>query len=231
VVYWLAMFTAIAVGVIILARELWGFICDTSHAEKLILLMAPPLCGAPLLKDLIDISRLESGASLQVSSFNLPVLLVFVGGCGYLYCAVRMALRRVRAEGLKESGFLHDAPIALAAMIGGYFVWTALVHTMFFYTPHEDAGVLNAKLIAAPELAQEVGASDIQCDSATVLVKFQNEDTATYRCPTSVVFGINSSQPYVPWPHYVDGKSSTLQKWHEKLQRGEETKGSSDANS
>lgn len=89
-----------------------------------------------------------------------------------------------------------------AVIAGIYLVYTVVDHWMFFADP-EKTGIT-------------VVVEEIHDMSCTTMTLFRMEDArAVYRCPSGMVFGYLTAQPFAPWPSYVEGRSVDLKNFIE----------------
>lgn len=88
--------------------------------------------------------------------------------------------------------------ITALAVVGGLYVSLAVIdHWVFFWD--EKSGYASTKFL---------GIDEIKCDSMVLMRLIDN--TAEFRCPTNLVFGGSSHQPFAPWPSYTEGRSAKL---------------------
>lgn len=88
---------------------------------------------------------------------------------------------------------------ASCVVLGLYVSGAALDHLMFF-RKGQLSGFADAR---------SLGVADVDCEIAVVRLQ---EDGADYRCPHSVVLGMESAAPFAPWPSYTSGHSVQLPK-------------------
>jgi len=87
----------------------------------------------------------------------------------------------------------------------GAFIASALLAFIFanslWFVSHRDA------FIASPVL---LGEGEEDCDAPAFLVRYHPDAPSEWRCPTGVVLMGESSQPFLPWPDYRQGKSRQM---------------------
>lgn len=96
--------------------------------------------------------------------------------------------------------------IAPAGFISAVIIFCTYANNIIYVWP-DNTGIVN---ITAIRTISEI--SDINCNADYILVKYpDNPNVATeWRCPIDIIFFINSSKPFIPFPDYISGKSSEL---------------------
>ncbi|CAM5562739.1 hypothetical protein [Eoetvoesiella caeni] len=96
------------------------------------------------------------------------------------------------------NGMLQIGMPALTLFCSAYLCFTVGDHWEFF-KDEMNSGFVDASFIQS---------QDVSC-SGVVLVQFQDE-TALYRCPSTIVLGSRADVLFVPWPAYTQGTSRDL---------------------
>lgn len=136
---------------------------------------------------------------IPADSVNYTVVDALISGM-LTTCIFTWKLSKInRGEGDQSLGSWRSGLSVCALVAGLYVCFTAIDHWWFF-RDSEHSGVTNARFM---------GADDVQCGDALVLVRIDGED-AVYRCPTSIYLGPFTSNPFVPWPSYEEGRSHQL---------------------
>lgn len=88
--------------------------------------------------------------------------------------------------------------ISLWAVLGGlYMCGTVADHYWFFRDP-DHSGIADASLAGG----------DVSC--RTMLLSRIDGNAVVYRCPNMFEFGRDYAEPFVPWPSYVEGRSTRM---------------------
>jgi hypothetical protein len=151
------------------------------------------LAAAPLMYALYNGFRMEAGGLPADISMTVPVSLLLAGGVwGVGFYGLRI-LRGIQVR----SG-------VLAVMAGMLLSFIAIDH-LWFFRDNDQSGIVNAVLL------KQLGyPTDVDCNRF-VLVSNIRAESATYRCPNSVAIGgAFVSDPFVPWPSYTEGESTSL---------------------
>ncbi|HGM8087200.1 TPA: hypothetical protein ACKP9S_003571 [Pseudomonas aeruginosa] len=160
---------------------------------------------------------------LPALAFTLPVTMVILGVLGgsswgidmgrivvYAVLAASLVLLVQGLLGLRKA--LNSRNMAfwpmgrvvvliLAAAVGSM---SAVKHLAFFSSPQD--GLANIGILR--EIADLSDMKD--CKSSIALVQFRETGPLTYRCPSLLIFGHDTQQPFIPWPDYVEGSSQGL---------------------
>ncbi|MGP0171313.1 hypothetical protein ACSVIJ_05445 [Pseudomonas sp. NCHU5208] len=166
--------------------------------EPLLLGVISLLFMAPVLSMILEI---DAPTSFDIPTGRTSVYLLGLGAVvctGYAsYCWQRAA----SAEGRLFWPTGKVVVLSCAAVVG---MVSAFQHLSFF--SNDKAGWADVRVL------KEIG--DIQdmqaCVSPVALVQFEDAAPFGYRCPESVMFNSFASEPFVPWPDYVDGESEAL---------------------
>lgn len=154
-------------------------------------------------------------------AFSLPVYVLFLDGEGswtydhnriVVYVVLAASLIFLAQAGLgarsvlqgKKLGFWATGRIVVLLFAGIVGSISGIKHLTFFSSSQD--GFANVGMIR--EIAD---LSDMKaCTSSIALVQFRDAGPITYRCPSLLMFGRDTQQPFIPWPDYVEGSSQNL---------------------
>lgn len=167
------------------------------------LAMAMALCFmAPVLSMFVYIVQADAGAAQTVEGVRRSVYLVLLGSLlavAYAYLLFRRTPQDARCQFWSTGRLLLFTGIAVVGGVSAY------KHLTFFHSPKD--GVANVGFMQ--ELAQIKDMPN--CERGVAFVQYREDDgPLTYRCPTSLMFGALTSQPFAPWPDFEDGESLDL---------------------
>lgn len=168
-----------------------------------ILAMAMTLCfSAPVISTLMLILKADIGGGESIESVRRNVYLVLAGTVLVIAYAV-LAFRRA-PETERSSFWAVGRSVILAgvAVVGGV---SAVAHLTFFSSSKD--GMANIEFMREVAPLKDMD----NCKSGVAFVQYrEDEGPLTYRCPTLLMFGGLTSQPFAPWPDYVSGESQEL---------------------
>ncbi|KAF0254308.1 hypothetical protein [Pseudomonas putida] len=206
--YMLSCLVAMAVATYHSTTTLFGQLAHISDDSKpkpsmavAMLTMAMALCFmAPLLS--LFLSIVKADAAQTVEGVRGSVYLLLVGSLlvvAYAYLLFRRTPQDVRGQFWSVGRLLLLVGVAI---VGGV---SACKHLTFFHSSKD--GVANVGFMR--ELAQ---INDMpNCQRGVAFVQYrEDEGPLTYRCPTTIMFGGLTSQPFAPWPDFEDGESHDL---------------------
>lgn len=153
---------------------------------------------AGTLAGLLGVGLLNQGHAVQVGAVNWSVhaYLAFALISGVAFTALGrqnwMASKQAAVSGWKVG-------LVVWGVAGSLYIVGTVVDHWWFFRDTSIAGVANAKLL---------GVEDVKCDGM-VLVRMV-PDAAEFRCPELLIYGPWSATPFLPWPTYESGVSSTL---------------------
>lgn len=161
------------------------------------------LCfAAPVLELMFKAFSAELGSSMGMQSNRWTVWAVLVGSgavavYGYLLYGGTPKDKRGQFWPIGRSVVLSGVVI-----VG---VMSSISHLTFFRS-YQD-GIANIELLRKMAPLKDLA----QCNSGVAFVQFREDDgPIKYRCPTLLMFGGETSQPFAPWPDFVDGESQEL---------------------
>ncbi|HEJ2342361.1 TPA: hypothetical protein ACKQHR_001595 [Pseudomonas aeruginosa] len=156
-------------------------------------------------------------------AFTLPVTIVFLDVLGnstwgfdmyrVVVYAVLVGSLALLAQGLlglrqalksRSMDFWPMGRVVVLILAGVVGSMSAGKHLAFF-TSSQD-GYANVGLLR--EIADLSDMKD--CKSGIALVQFREAGPINYRCPSLLIFGSDTQQPFIPWPDYVEGASQGL---------------------
>lgn len=208
--YLLLCSAVMAIVLIIVATEMFRMIDWLEKRESAkprhFRVLAAGLMGglfiAPLLGAFLDAFDAESGQALSMSGGRTSVYLLAAGS---VLCAGYAAFTWLVASREKTMGFWSIGQVViltLAALVGGM---SSMKHLTFFHTSQD--GWANVELLKSISQINDMP----ECESPIALVQFRTEPgPIAYRCPRNLLFNRHTSQPFSPWPDYVEGTSSDL---------------------
>lgn len=166
--------------------------------EPLLLGVICLLFMAPVLSMMLEIDA--------PSSFDIPTgrTSVYMLGLGAVLCTGYACYCWKRAASAGSGVFwpMGKVVVLLCAAVVG--MTSAFQHLSFF--SNDKAGWADVRIL------KEIGdIKDMQsCVFPVALVQFQDAAPFGYRCPESVIFNSFTTEPFVPWPDYLDGESQGL---------------------
>jgi len=137
--------------------------------------------------------------SIKPGTFNwaVPATMFFGLASAALFGA---KLRTMLLKGQDGSALGWKSGAALWSCAAGlYLAYTAVDHWLFVAPAPDKIATVAMEFFKV---------KDVSCDRAAIVRTEGNE--MVYRCPTSVMIGGWSAQPFIPWPAYVEGRSSLL---------------------
>lgn len=156
---------------------------------------------APLLATILKVAAPEATITPN-ESIRWSVYLVLVGSvlvAGYAYLTLK------RTPSAQRGSFWtvgHTLTLAVVAFVG---VASAISHLTFFKSSKD--GIANIELIRDDVPLKDM----VNCTAGVAFIQFREDGGALhYRCPTLMMFGGFTSQPFAPWPDYVEGESQEL---------------------
>lgn len=126
----------------------------------------------------------------------IAVWLLLAGAAVSLLVLVKF--RPTRAGSGQTPSAAAIGSFVIGSLAAAYLMFAVVDHLWFFRGP--DTGWTSP--IA-------VGAKDVPCEYALVRMD-PASDTVAYRCPTVLAFFQGSATPFVPWPAYTAGESTSL---------------------
>lgn len=179
--------------------------------------MAFAFC-APLLYVFYAALKHGPDEGMPFMDFRWSVYALFAGSIMAVAYAVTALLR---TEKNKRGNFWTVGQVTLlvgAAVVG---IGSSVSHLSFFSS--SSAGIANIGFLREIADIQDMN----NCRSDIALVKFKDSGPLEYRCPTAIAFGGGfSSEPFVPWPSYVNGESQQLGEALRKVTESAEKPGS-----
>lgn len=137
-------------------------------------------------------------------SFDTNRLIVYALLAGSLALLTQSLYGVQQARQSSNFGFWNMGRIVVLALAGIVGTTSAYKHLTFF-TSDQD-GFANVGLLR--EIAD---LSDMKnCKGSIALVQYRATGPISYRCPSLLMFGRDTSQPFIPWPDYVEGTSQGL---------------------
>ncbi|NVL48641.1 hypothetical protein F2S72_01365 [Pseudomonas syringae pv. actinidiae] len=137
-----------------------------------------------------------------VRNVRRTVYLVFVGSglvAAYAYLLFSRTPSNIKGEFWPVG---RSVVLAGVVMVGSI---SSISHLTFFRSSND--GIANIELLRRMAPLKDMA----NCTSGVAFVQYREDDgPLTYRCPTLLVFGGETSQPFAPYPDYVDGKSEEL---------------------
>lgn len=175
---------------------------------KACLLLAPAiLAAAPIISLFYDSYRLQSEAGFEPSAGQVSVWLSLIGAV--LSLAIFIALRVQSSRAGNRLGFWGIGWLIFSSSLA-ILVGTSAFKQLAFVDKHTG-------MVAFEYFRDQV--TDMKCDSAVILAKYEPGKPVRYRCPTSVIFNRFGSAPFVPWPDYTEGDSKQLAQAVEQMKR------------
>jgi hypothetical protein len=170
------------------------------------LLFACELAGAVAIGLIVGV--LEP-AIVRGDSVNFTPLAVFVCGLfGAAAFAIRLGMigRQILGAGTSERGVSAAFGVSGLALLSAlYLTFTAVDHWWFFR--RHDSG------IASP---MAMGLADVTCRSGAFRI---DGSEVVFRCPTLMILNQRYTNPFIPWPYYVSGRSERLEDKYDRLMR------------
>lgn len=137
-------------------------------------------------------------------SFDKNRLFVYAMLAGSLVLLAQSLLGTLQARDGGKLGFWPTGRIVVLALAGFVGATSAYKHLTFF-TSNQD-GYANVGLLR--EIADLSDMKD--CKSNIALMQYREAGPINYRCPSLLVLGRDTQQPFIPWPDYVEGSSQGL---------------------
>ena len=208
--FMMCCFVAMAVACYHMTTTLFGQLAHISDESKpkppmaiTMLAMAMALCFmAPVLSMFLYIAQADAGAVQSVEGVRRSVYLVLLGSLlavAYAYLLFRRTPQDARGQFWSVGRLLLLTGIAVVGGVSAY------KHLTFFHSSKD--GVANVGFMR--ELAQIQDMPN--CERGVAFVQYREDDgPLAYRCPTLLMFGGLTSQPFAPWPDFEDGESQDL---------------------
>lgn len=157
---------------------------------------------APLLTTFLNVFRSDAGLVAPIESSKWTVYAVLLGSAivaVYAYLLLRKTAKELRG---------HFWPVGRSVVLAGVVVVgtvSSIFHLTFFRNSND--GIANIEFLR--ELAPLKDMAN--CKSGVAFIQFREDGgPLKYRCPTLLMFGGLTSQPFAPWPDFVDGESQEL---------------------
>lgn len=168
-----------------------------------LLAVAMTLCfTAPLLSIFFGVLQTGPVASVSTGGIRLTVYGVLLGSvlvAVYAYLLFRLTPKAERG---------HFWPVGRTVILVGVVIVGAassVSHLSFFHSSKD--GIANIEFLRESASLKDMA----DCKSGVAFVQFRDDDgPLKFRCPTLLMFGGHTSQPFTPWPDYVDGESQEL---------------------
>lgn len=152
-----------------------------------------------------ELLQMELFGGIRMDARNWTPDVYFVFGIVSLLLFGTKVVTALRSG--KDGGSLRFGLSVWAVIASLYMCGTVIDHWIFF-RDHNKSGTMDVGFTG----------QQMTCSGNVVLVQLK-PDTAVYRCPTSIRLGRDYGQPFVPWPSYVQGESSTLKTNVEAVQK------------
>lgn len=158
--------------------------------------------SSPFMITILDAMRLETDGIDSSHNIRWTVYALLVSGGAACVCAA-LALR-ASIKTRKASFWVQGKAVALACA-GFIGVVSAASHLMFFQTSQD--GIANVELLRGVAPIRDME----NCRSGVAFIQYREDaGPLTYRCPTALMLGGYTSQPFAPWPDYTQGESQDL---------------------
>lgn len=157
---------------------------------------------APFLVTIYQSAGAGAGPAVSMDSIRWSVYLVLVGSMivpAYAYLCFK------RTPSAERGGFWAVGRTLALAGVVVVGVVSAISHLTFFKSTKD--GIANIEFFREMAPLQDMA----NCTANVAFIQFREDGgPLKYRCPTLLVFGGFTGQPFAPWPDYVDGESQEL---------------------
>lgn len=158
--------------------------------------------SSPFIITITDSVRLETAGLSSSHNIRWTIYVLLLSACAACVCAAQTL--RISIKSNSGTFWLQGKAVALACA-GGIGVVSAVSHLMFFQSSMD--GIVNVELLRELSSVEDME----NCRGGLAFVQYrEGEGPRNYRCPTSIVLGGYTSQPFAPWPDYTQGKSQDL---------------------
>ncbi len=190
----------------IVHAQMTGFDDSTGPRPRLELMLLWVAIAAgfssPFIVTIIDSVRLETVGLSSSHSIKWTIYVLLLSACAACVCAALALCTCIKSN--SGTFWLQGKAVAIACA-GCIGVVSAVSHLMFFQSSMD--GIANVDLLRELSSVQDME----NCRDGLAFVQYrEDEGPLMYRCPTSIVLGGYTSQPFAPWPDYTQGKSQDL---------------------
>ncbi|WP_139272281.1 hypothetical protein [Pseudomonas luteola] len=178
---------------LIFTNRLW------QKAEYMALLfLATCLMAAPVLMTVYQGVMAARGNELTMGSGKLVIWLALAGSI------LVAGMGAFKLRGLSQRSSFSAVGFAVMPILIGLVSAIAVVKQLAFMD--ENSGMVNYGAIK--QMAEITDMPD--CKSDIVLAHYEYGQPVVYRCPKAYVLNALTSNPFVPWPDYIEGTSVQL---------------------
>jgi len=163
-----------------------------------LLLIATALMAAPVLMTIFTGFMAARGNPITMGSGKLVIWLALAGSI------LVTGIGAFKLRGLSQRGSFSAVGFAVMPILIGLVSGTAVVKQLAFMD--ENSGMVNYGAIK--QMAEITDMPD--CKSDIVLAHYEYGQPVVYRCPKAYVLNALTSNPFVPWPDYIEGTSVQL---------------------
>lgn len=163
-----------------------------------LLLIATGLMAAPVLMTIFTGLMAARGNEITMGSGKLVIWLALAGSI----LVAGIGLFKLR--GLSGRSSFSAVGFAVMPILIGLVSAIAVIKQLAFMD--ENSGMVNYGAIK--QIAEITDMPD--CKSDIVLAHYEKGQPVVYRCPKAYVLNPMTSNPFVPWPDYIEGTSVQL---------------------
>lgn len=168
-------------------------------AEYMVLLfLATGLMAAPVLMTIFTGFMVARGNEITMGSGKLVIWLALAGSI--LVAGIGV----FKLRGLSRRSSFSAVGFAVMPILIGLVSAIAVVKQLAFMD--ENSGMVNYGAIK--QMTEITDMPD--CKSDIVLAHYEYGQPVVYRCPKAYVLNALTSNPFVPWPDYIEGTSVQL---------------------
>lgn len=155
--------------------------------------------GGGTLGGLLGLYQVQTMAGPQTpGGGNSVVWFAALFGCASLLLALRSVAELVASSGDRAAGGWRLGGVVFSALTSVLVCWAVADHFVF---------CAGSRIAVLDPRAMEV--SDMPCDGLAI-ARLDDGRVVRYRCARSMVWGMFTDTPFIPWPSYSEGTSSQL---------------------
>ena len=156
--------------------------------------------GGGTLGGLLGLYQVRSMAGPQtLGGANSAVWFAALFGCLSLLLALGSVMELVVAGGDRTAGGWRLGSVVFSALTSVLVCWAVADHIVF---------CAGSRIAVLDPRALEV--ADMPCEGLAI-ARLDDGRVVRYRCARSMVWGMFTDTPFIPWPSYSEGTSSQLQ--------------------
>ncbi|MBF8643121.1 hypothetical protein [Pseudomonas luteola] len=163
-----------------------------------LLLIATALMAAPVLMTIFTGFMAARGNPITMGSGKLVIWLALAGSI------LVAGIGAFKLRGLNRRSSFSAVGFAVMPILIGLVSAIAVVKQLSFMD--ENSAMVNYGAIK--QMAEITDMPD--CKSDIVLAHYEYGKPVVYRCPKAYVLNALTSNPFVPWPDYIEGTSVQL---------------------